>query len=52
MIIWILSFFVFVNTLVYILYFYFLKNIKPISISIDGNIGSGKSTLLQILQEK
>jgi deoxyguanosine kinase len=52
MIIWILSFFVFVNTLVYILYFYFLKNIKPISISIDGNIGSGKSTLIQILQEE
>ena len=28
------------------------KNIKPIIISIDGNIGSGKSTLLNIMKEQ
>ena len=52
MITWILSFFICIGIPIYILYFYFLKNIKPIIVSIDGNIGSGKSTLIQILQEE
>jgi len=38
--------------IIYEIYLQSLKYIKPIIISIDGNIGSGKSTLMNILKEE